>query len=145
MSSTHRFSVSPPKSPITSFPKCAPNILIPPPKVQQISEASSSTCPTRSIQATRHFMVKMPEKKFHKHINPNKVNSGASNDTILGNLWNKYLAIPRKVRLYLGVSTFIVALGSDYYLTQQEKALAAKENVGSKVREKATELSANST
>lgn len=71
----------------------------------------------------------MPQKTFHTRVDPNQTKSGASNNTILGDLWSRYLAIPRKVRLYVGISTFIVALGSDYYLTQQEKALAAKQEL----------------
>lgn len=65
-------------------------------------------------------------KTFHKKVEDSSKGSHHKTfkNPIIQDLWSRYLKVPRKTRLYVACSTFVVALGCDYYLTNKEKAAA---------------------
>lgn len=67
-------------------------------------------------------------KTFHKPLGPSAKKPSQRKtfkNPIIDDLWSRYLSVPRKTRLYIACSTFVVAFASDYYLTQKEKSAAA--------------------
>lgn len=67
-------------------------------------------------------------KTFHKPLGPSAKKPSQRKtfkNPIIDGLWSRYLSVPRKTRLYIACSTFVVAFASDYYLTQKEKSAAA--------------------
>lgn len=89
------------------------------------------------------------KKTFHKTIDPSKTKHGASQQAAksalppgIQNLLARWNALPTKVRLYVGVSTFMVAFCADRYLTytenQQKKGKVIVKQLGSLSSEQQT-------